>query len=178
MKKTVAAMLLAFPLITIVGCNKESESTVAPTVVPSSTKNNETTASTKPSSSAEPTPTEDQTSGKRIQIIAGEHVVTFQLNDSTAAQNLYAQLPLSLKIENYSSNEKIFYPPQPLDISDAPQAGGGFGVLAYYAPWGDVILFYDDFSPNGSLYELGQAVSGSEHIQSIEEGTITIESVP
>jgi len=148
MKKPITAMLLALPLIMIVGCNKEPKS-----------------------------PTEDQTSGRRIQISAGDHVVTFQLNDSTAAQNLYAQLPLSLEVENYSSNEKIFYPPQPLDISDAPQASGGLGVLAYYAPWGDVIMFYDDFGRNGSLYELGQVVSGSEWIQSMKEGPITIEAV-
>lgn len=50
------------------------------------------------------------------------------------------------------------------------------GTLAYYAPWGDVVLFYDSFSANGSLYELGEAVSGVENIGQMS-GTITVETV-
>lgn len=53
---------------------------------------------------------------------------------------------------------------------------GGAGVLAYYEPWGDVVLFYDDFSMNGSLYALGQTASGSEQIHELT-GTVTIEKV-
>ena len=45
--------------------------------------------------------------------------------------------------------------------------------MAYYAPWGDVVMFFDDYSPNSSLYELGQAVSGGELISEIS-GTVTI----
>lgn len=29
---------------------------------------------------------------------------------------------------------------------DTPQASSGTGTLACYAPWGDVVMFYDDFS--------------------------------
>ncbi|GIP37058.1 hypothetical protein J31TS4_03380 [Paenibacillus sp. J31TS4] len=39
-------------------------------------------------------------------------------------------------------------------------------------------LFYGSYSPNGSLYELGQVVSGSEQIKSMEEGMMTIKAVP
>ena len=48
--------------------------------------------------------------------------------------------------------------------------------MAYYEPWGDVVLFYDDFSMNGSLYALGQIASGSEQIHELT-GTVTIEKV-
>ena len=51
---------------------------------------------------------------------------------------------------------------------------GGAGVLAYYAPWGDVVMFYDSFGTNSSLYELGQAVSGADRIHEMS-GTITID---
>lgn len=80
------------------------------------------------------------------------------------------------EVENFSTNEKVFYPPQELDTSDTPLAEGGAGTLAYYAPWGDVVLFYDSFSANGSLYELGEAVSGAENIGQMS-GTITVETV-
>ena len=109
----------------------------------------------------------------QIKIEANGCAVVFQLNDSQAARALYEQLPLSVEVENFSNNEKIFYPPDRLDTSDAPLAQGGAGTLAYYAPWGDVVMFYGDFSPNGSLFELGQAVSGAEQISTLS-GTITI----
>ena len=71
---------------------------------------------------------------------------------------------------------KEAFGPQELDTSDTPLAEGGAGTLAYYAPWGDVVLFYDSFSANGSLYELGEAVSGAEDISQMT-GTITVETV-
>lgn len=173
MKKQMAVMLLVLLLITMVGCSKVPESSITPITA----EGGQTNRVSEPPVSSEPSQAEAQTSAMVIQITAGENVVTFQLNDSIAAKDLYEQLPLSLEVDNYSNNEKIFYPPQQLDISDAPQASGGMGILAYYASWADVIMFYDDFSPNGSLYELGQVISGSEHIQSMREGTITIEAV-
>ena len=109
----------------------------------------------------------------RIQVEANGNAIVFELNDSKAAQELYDQLPLSLSVENYASNEKIFYPPEELDTSDAPSANSVVGTLAYYAPWGDVVMFYGDFGSAGGLYELGQAVSGSERIQDLS-GTIEI----
>ena len=102
--------------------------------------------------------------------------VVYQLNGSAAADALLAQLPLTVEVEDYSTNEKIFYPPQALDTADAPPAEGGAGTLAYYAPWGDVVMFYGDYRANGSLYELGQAVSGGELVGSLS-GAITLTAV-
>ena len=99
----------------------------------------------------------------------------YALNDSPAAATLLEQLPLTVQVEDYSSNEKIFYPPQKLDISDSPAASGGSGTLAYYAPWGDIVMFYGDFDENPSLYELGRIVSGEELLSQLD-GSITIEA--
>ena len=89
---------------------------------------------------------------------------------------LLAQLPLTVEVEDYSTNEKIFYPPQALDTADAPPAEGGTGTLAYYAPWGDVVMFYGDYNASSSLYELGQAVSGGDLVGSLS-GAITLTAV-
>ena len=112
----------------------------------------------------------------QISVTCGDTQVVYELNDSSAAQSLLSQLPLTVEVEDFSTNEKVFYPPQELDTSDTPLAEGGAGTLAYYAPWGDVVLFYDSFSANGSLYELGEAVSGVENIGQMS-GTITVETV-
>ena len=113
----------------------------------------------------------------QISVKANGNTTVFELNNSPAARNLYAQLPLSIKVENYSNNEKIFYPPQKLNTNDTPKADGGHaGILAYYAPWGDVVMFYGRFSSAAGLYELGYTISGSEYIRGIS-GTIQIEKV-
>lgn len=112
----------------------------------------------------------------QISVTCGDTQVVYELNDSPAAQSLLSQLPLTVVVEDFSTNEKVFYPPQELDTSDTPLAVGGAGTLAYYAPWGDVVLFYDSFSANSSLFELGEAVSGAEDISQMT-GTITVETV-
>ena len=111
----------------------------------------------------------------RVEGTAGENIV-FQLNDSTAAKALYEQLPLSIPVENYSNNEKIFYSPNELDTSDAPLAEGPAGVLAYYAPWGNVVLFYGKCGGASGLYALGEAVSGADQIETLS-GEIQVSRV-
>ncbi|WP_345986034.1 cyclophilin-like fold protein [Sulfurimonas sp. HSL-1656] len=110
----------------------------------------------------------------QISVHANGNTTLFQLNDSPAAKALYDQLPLSIEVEDYGSNEKIFYPPKKLATEGTPPADAKAGTLAYYAPWGDVVMFYRAFGKAGGLYELGHALSGAEHIQSMS-GTVTIE---
>ena len=113
---------------------------------------------------------------RQIRVTCDGAEAVYELNDSAAADALYAQLPLTLPVEDFSTNEKVFYPPDALDTSDTPLAYGGAGTLAYYAPWGDVVLFYDEYSGNPSLYELGRIVSGGELVSGFS-GEITVEAV-
>ena len=108
-----------------------------------------------------------------INVTCGGQTMTYELNGSAAARGLYGQLPLTCDVEPFGSNEQTFYPSEELDCSDAPLAEGGAGVLAYYEPWGDVVMFYDDFSGNGSLYELGRDTEGAESIAGMA-GTIEV----
>ncbi|KUP22559.1 cyclophilin-like fold protein [Paenibacillus sp. DMB5] len=113
----------------------------------------------------------------QITVQSNENTIVFELNNSRAVKDLINQLPIFIEVQNYSDNEKIFYPPQPLDTSDAPEATGSFGSLAYYAPWDDVVMLYGSFrpSPGSGLYELGHAISGSENIRNLT-GTIKVSS--
>ena len=111
---------------------------------------------------------------RRISVQAGDSRIVCELNDGTAADSLYVQLPLTVEVEDYSNNEKIFYPPQALDTGSSPLAQAGAGTLAYYEPWGDVVFFYGDYNENPALFELGQAVSGGDLVSGMS-GTITIE---
>lgn len=111
---------------------------------------------------------------ERIIYVKGNNgTVVFELNCSKVADDLWKQLPLETEVGNFSNNEKIFYPEKGLDTSDAPLAEGGEGTLAYYRPWGNVVMFYGSFSQNASLYGLGRAVGGSELISSLS-GAVSI----
>lgn len=110
---------------------------------------------------------------RTIQVVANGNTTVFQLNRSTAAKQLYDQLPLSITVENHSDDEKIFYPPRKLDTAGTPKADADSGTLAYYAPWGNVVMFYGRFGSHAGLYELGHAILGSHYIERMA-GTITI----
>ena len=129
----------------------------------------------------------------RIRVGDGSHKITFELNESEAAlvvligvvgygyyqkATYKTQNPLvTMEVENFSSNEKIFYPVKGLDVNNTPRANGGkAGILAYYEPWGDVVMFYDSFSSASGLYELGNATEGIEQIENLS-GKITIEKL-
>lgn len=120
---------------------------------------------------------EEKENRMKISVSDGSHNIIFELNDSVAANDLYNQLPLTVEAENFSSNEKIFYPSNELNFDDTPRANdGGRGVLAYYEPWGDVVMFYDSFSSASGLYELGKAIESENQISNLS-GKITIDKV-
>lgn len=125
---------------------------------------------------AKPVLAENHAAGRQIRITSEEGGgIVFQLNDSTAANRLYRQLPLSIWVEDYAGSEKIFYPPEALDTGDAPPAQGPAGTLAYYAPWGNVAIFYEECGGFGGLYELGEAVTGVGSIPALT-GEVLIEA--
>ena len=111
----------------------------------------------------------------RISVKSEQYEIIYELNNSTAANELYAQLPLTTEVEPFSNNEMTFYP-EKLDVTGTPFSDGEPGSLSYYEPWGDVVMFYASCTPNNSLYELGKAVSGAEHIENLS-GTITVSAV-
>ena len=118
----------------------------------------------------------EQDTSRQIAVQSGDNRVVYGLNDSAAADSLYEQLPLTIEVENYGANEKIFYPPQELNTENSPLAEDGAGTLAYYAPWGDVVMFYADYRENPSLFELGQVISGGDLVSGLS-GTVTITAV-
>lgn len=104
----------------------------------------------------------------KIKISNGINEIIYLLNDSQASKTLYAQLPLDVDVENYGDNEKIFYPPKSLDVNQTPLLeSGSEGTLGYFAPWGDVVMYYGSCGSYNGLYVLGEAISGSEHIKDL-----------
>ncbi len=183
MKKLFGVLLLCLMAFTLSACGANDQEPSSPvTESPSDAgeskplTTSESLSVVETSSASEDSEEPEITSSRQISVRFGENVVVYQLNDGGAAASFYEQLPLTIEVEDYSTNEKIFYPPQQLDTDNTPLAQGGVGTLAYYAPWGDVVMFYGDYNENPSLYELGQVVSGGELVGEMS-GTITIDVI-
>lgn len=113
----------------------------------------------------------------KISVESNGNTTVYELNNSQASKELLEQLPMTIKVENYSHDEKIFYPPTKLSTASTPLASNAVaGTLAYYAPWGDVVMFYKNFGSASGLYELGKVVSGKEYISSMS-GVIEIKII-
>lgn len=111
----------------------------------------------------------------KISVSDGRNKVVYELNDSEQSKALYSQLPLKVQIENYSTNEKIFYPKEKLPSKNGLEGAGDAGTLAYFSPWGNVVLFYGKFSKYHGLFILGKAFGGAENIKNLS-GMVSVES--
>lgn len=97
----------------------------------------------------------------RIQIEA--HTLTATLDDCLAARSFLALLPLSLTLTDYGSREKIADLPSKLSTDGAPAGiDPDVGDITYYAPWGNLAVFYRDFGFSSGLVRLGRLDAGVE----------------
>ncbi|HIT33846.1 MAG TPA: hypothetical protein IAC31_04355 [Candidatus Faecousia intestinigallinarum] len=181
--KKIIGFVMALLLLTAVGCTNSQETDDTSSQQTDGVSYMETEgaeesqAATEASSEgrSDGNETEPEVASMRISVKSEDYEVIYELNDSLAASQLYAQLPLTVEVEPFSNNEMTFYP-EALSVEDAPLSDGEPGSLSYYAPWGDVVMFYAPCTPNRSLYELGTVVSGEEHIANLS-GTITVSAV-
>ena len=112
----------------------------------------------------------------KIRVSDGTHTITYELNETSAAKSLYGMLPLEVTVENYSNNEKIFYPPTAVSYgADCIEGDCPAGTLALFSPWGNVVMYYGAASRYSGLYILGKAVEGADHIRNLA-GTIRVEA--
>lgn len=101
-----------------------------------------------------------------IRVIIGGQIINASLKDSAATRGFLAQLPLDLELKDYSGTEKIAYLPRKLDTSDAPDGiDPVVGDVTYYAPWGNLAIFYEDFGYSLGLIKLGTISSGLENLR-------------
>jgi hypothetical protein len=85
------------------------------------------------------------------------HDFTATLEGNPSARDLMSMLPLSLMIEDYSTNEKIAYLPRKLTERGATPFGAeAVGDLAYYAPWGNLVFYHGHYRYSSGLIRLGR----------------------
>ena len=79
------------------------------------------------------------------------------INNSKAGDDFLSLLPLSVKAEDFNSTEKIFYLSKKLNTQNEPDGiNPKAGDITYYAPWGNIAIFYRDFRYSNNLIYLGK----------------------
>ncbi|WP_050470657.1 cyclophilin-like fold protein [Herbaspirillum chlorophenolicum] len=110
-----------------------------------------------------------------IEIDTGKQIVFAEIDDSAAARDFADLLPLTLALEDYASTEKIGFLPRKLNLDGAPPGTKPeVGSIAYYAPWGNLAIFYRDFKYSTGLVPLGRITSEISELQTNGELKVTI----
>jgi hypothetical protein len=93
----------------------------------------------------------------RITVTLAGATLQGWLNDSPAARDFASLLPLSVSLSDFHGRERIADLPRRLDTSGAPDSATGHsGDITYYAPWGNLALFYRTSAPAPGLVKLGE----------------------
>ena len=101
--------------------------------------------------------------GFNIRITLEDTVLTAILMDSKTTQDFVSLLPLTLTLEDYVGTEKISDLPKRLSTEDAPSGSDpSVGDITYYAPWGNLAIFYRDAGYASGLVVLGKINSSME----------------
>ena len=107
-----------------------------------------------------------------------EKVITGTLVDSKTTQDFISLLPLTVALEDYAGTEKISYLPKRLSTDDAPVGSDpSVGDITYYAPWGNLAIFYKDFGYSTGLIFLGKVDSGIEALSVPGSVKVTIDLI-
>lgn len=97
-----------------------------------------------PASSAPATPSASA-GGTAIEVQVGDTVLGGRLGDTPTARALVDQLPLTLTFSDLNGVEKIALLPQGLPMDGMPEGDDPAPRdIGYYAPSGDLVLYYGD----------------------------------
>lgn len=105
----------------------------------------------------------------RIRIRLDDALITATLDDTPVARDFARLLPFEVRLRDYAQTEAIGDPPRRLQIAGAP-AGytPSAGDLTYYAPWGNLALFYRGFGHAKGLVRLGRIDTGLAHLRGLD----------
>lgn len=112
----------------------------------------------------------------KIHLTVNGRSITATLDDNPTTRDFLTLLPLTLTLEDYASTEKIAYLPRELSQESAPAGiDPSVGDITYYAPWGNLALFYKDFGYAKGLIKIGNIDEGLEAFAVSGSVTVTID---
>ena len=114
----------------------------------------------------------------RIKITTSDQSFTAVLEDSETARDFASLLPIDLPLSDYNETEKVADLPRPLSTEGASEgAEPHVGDIAYYAPWGNLAIYYRDFAYSRGLVPLGRLEGDAEALAKLGPTTARIEII-
>ena len=108
----------------------------------------------------------------RIKLTFNNEEVVVRMYDNPTSRDFLTLLPATIRVEDYAGTEKISYLPRTLSTQAAPAGSDpAAGDFTYYAPWGNLAIFYKDFGYSNGLVILGKIESGLENIAAVKDNT-------
>jgi hypothetical protein len=99
----------------------------------------------------------------KLRVIVGNKQASATLFDNPSAKDFAALLPRTFNLHDYAGTEKIAELPSRLDTSRAPKGfDPSVGDITYYAPFGNLAIFYRDFGFAAGLVSIGRFDDGME----------------
>ncbi|MGW6404553.1 cyclophilin-like fold protein [Streptomyces sp. NPDC055134] len=111
-----------------------------------------------------------------IRLTIDGHSVDAALNGSATARDFAALLPLTLDLDDFQETERVADLPRKLSTDGTPASSDPkAGDLAFYAPWGNLALFYRDGHPSPGLVILGHLTDQDDIARLADAGHVRIE---
>jgi hypothetical protein len=121
-------------------------------------------------------PLYSETPAMKIRLTIDGRSMAATLVDSPTSRDFISLLPLTLTLEDYAGTEKIAYLSRRLSEQSASDGvDPEVGDITYYAPWGNLAIFYKDFGYAKGLIKLGHIDKGAEVFNVPGSITVTIE---
>ncbi|MDW6003260.1 cyclophilin-like fold protein [Vibrio mangrovi] len=95
-------------------------------------------------------------------VIDQQPSVVVDMLDNPASQDFISMLPMQVTFEDFARTEKITYLPRRLNTDNSPTPAQASGDFTYYAPWGNIAVFYKGLGHDSRLFVLGKIASGKE----------------
>lgn len=97
------------------------------------------------------------TQSTKVKLIFNDNEVYALITNSNAGNDFLSLLPMNLKIEDFNGTEKISYLSRKLNTQNEPDGiTPKAGDITYYAPWGNLAIFYKNFRYSNNLIYLGR----------------------
>lgn len=172
--RTASAAITVLLSLALAACSQSPDAPGDDSTAPSPAS---ATPSVAASSSA-PSSQDDDREGTPIRITIGDQTLDATVWDNPAGRALVEQLPLTLSFNDLNGEEKIGHLDHPLPMAGMPPGDDPqVGDLGWYAPWGNVVLYYGDVGYWEGIARIGR-IHGDLSIISDQTGdfTATIEA--
>ena len=116
----------------------------------------------------------------RIRIRMGDQTVAATLNNSEAARDLVAMLPVSIQMRDHLRREKTGRIPKPLSERTQGSPTYAKGDLGYWRPGGNFVIYYrhDGLTiPSPGIVLLGKIDAGAEVFDLPGPVNVTVELI-